>query len=289
MFKKLKRKINILLVLGRYNYPTGAFLLMWPCFWGVLYNPNLSGNYLFTLILLFIGSFVMRGAGCCINDFFDKDLDKKIKRTRNRPLAKNLIGNFDVLCFIVFQLTLGLLVLINFDAKVIFFGLFIFPLVVVYPLFKRVTNFPQIILGLIFNWGVLVGFLTQNYQLNLGIIYLYLSGIFLTIAYDTIYAFQDLSDDKLAGVKSLAIYLEKKPKILIFFIFCVSFIFLNLSILEKKQNSILEAIILTSTVFFCYIKEYINFKNKKSYKSIFDFNVYVGALITAVIFLQNYL
>ena len=288
MFRKLKKKINTLLVLGRYNYPTGAFLLMWPCFWGVLYNPNFSGDYLYTLFLLFIGSFIMRGAGCCINDLFDKDLDKKIKRTKNRPLAKNLISHFDVLCFIIFQLILGFIILINFTPKVIFFSLFIFPMVVIYPLFKRVTNFPQVFLGLVFNWGILVGFLTQNSQLNLGIIYLYLSGIFLTIAYDTIYAFQDLADDKLVGVKSLAIYLEKKPPIFIFFIFCISFIFLNLSILEKEKT-FFETIILTSTVFFCYIIQYSNFKKKKSYKSIFDFSVYVGCIITAIIFLQNYL
>ena len=104
MFRKLKKKINILLVLGRYNYPTGAFLLMWPCFWGVLYSPNFGGEYLYTLFLLFMGSFIMRGAGCCINDFFDKDLDKKITRTKNRPLAKNLISHFDVLCAHIFHL-----------------------------------------------------------------------------------------------------------------------------------------------------------------------------------------
>jgi 4-hydroxybenzoate polyprenyltransferase len=289
MFRKLKKKINILLVLGRYNYPTGAFLLMWPCFWGVLYNPNFESDYLLTLFLLFIGSFVMRGAGCCINDFFDQDLDKKVKRTKNRPLAKNLLSHIDVLCFIVFQLILGFLILVNFNAKVIFFSLLIFPMVVMYPLFKRVTNFPQVILGLIFNWGVLVGFLTQNNELELGVIYLYLSGIFLTVAYDTIYAFQDVSDDKLAGVKSLAIYLEKKPRIIIFFIFCISFFFLNLSILEKKQSNFFETITLTLTVFVCYTIQYLNFKNKKSYKSIFDFSVYVGAVITSVIFIQNYL
>ena len=262
---------------------------MWPCFWGVLYNPNFEGNYLSTLFLLFMGSFIMRGAGCCINDFFDKDLDKKIERTKNRPLAKNLVSHFDVLCFIFFQLILGLLILINFNAKVIFFSFLIFPLVVIYPLFKRVTNFPQVILGIVFNWGVVVGFLTQNNHLNIGIIYLYISGIFLTIAYDTIYAFQDLSDDKLVGVKSLAIYLEKKPKIIIFLIFFISYIFLNLSIIEKKQDNFLETIFLTLTVLVCYIIQYLNFKNNKSYKSIFDFSVYVGATITVVIFLQNYL
>ena len=135
---------------------------------------------------------------------------------------------------------------------------------------------------------MLVGFLTQNNQLGLGIIYLYFSGIFLTIAYDTIYAFQDLEDDKRVGIRSLAIYLEKKPQIIIFSIFCISFMFLNLSILER-DNTFFETIILTLIVFLCYIIQYLNFKNKKSYKSIFDFNVYVGAIITAVIFLQNYL
>ena len=164
----------------------------------------------------------------------------------------------------------------------------IFPLVIIYPLFKRVTYFPQIILGLVFNWGVLVGFLTQNNQLSLGIIYLYLSGIFLTIAYDTIYAFQDLSDDKLVGVKSLSYISGEKTSGYNFLIFCISFIFLNLSILERK-HTFFETIILTLIVFLCYTLQYLNFKNKKSYKSIFDFSVYVGAIITAVIFLQNYL
>ena len=135
---------------------------------------------------------------------------------------------------------------------------------------------------------MLVGFLTQNNQLGLGIIYLYFSGVFLTIAYDTIYAFQDLEDDKLVGIRSLAIYLEKKPQIIIFLIFCISFMFLNLSILERDKT-FFETIILTLIVFLCYMLQYLNFKNKKSYKSIFDFNVYVGAIITAVIFLQNYL
>ena len=289
MFRKIKEKINFLLVLGRYNYPTGAFLLMWPCFWGVLYNPNFEDDYLSTLFLLFMGSFIMRGAGCCINDFFDKDLDKKIERTKNRPLAKQLVSHFDVLYFIVFQLILGLLILVNFNSKVIFFSFLIFPLVIIYPLFKRVTNFPQVVLGIVFNWGVIIGFLTQNNHLNIGIIYLYISGIFLTIAYDTIYAFQDLSDDKIVGVKSLAIYLEKKPKIIIFGIFFISFIFLNLSIFEKKQENFFDTIFLTFVVLVCYIIQYFNFKNKKSYKSIFDFSVYVGAIITVVIFLQNYL
>ena len=145
---------------------------------GIIQSKFFKSDYLLTLFLLLIGSFVMRGAGCCINDFFDKDLDKKVKRTKNRPLAKNLLSHTDVLYFIIFQLILGFIILVNFNAKVIFFSLLIFPMVVIYPLFKRVTNFPQVFLGLIFNWGILVGFLTQNNQLDLGVIYLYLSGVF---------------------------------------------------------------------------------------------------------------
>ena len=102
--------------------------------------------------------------------------------------------------------------MLNFNLKVIFFSFLIIPLVVIYPLFKRVTYLPQVFLGLVFNWGIVIGFLTQNSELNLGIIFLYCSGIFLTIAYDTIYAFQDIKDDKSSGIKSLAILIEKKPR-----------------------------------------------------------------------------
>ena len=289
MQKLTKEKIKNLLFLGRYNYPTGAFLLMWPCFWGVLYEPNFELNLFKILGLFFIGSFVMRGVGCCINDYFDKDLDKKVYRTKNRPLAKGLLNDRDLSIFIILQLFIGLVVVLNFNLKVIFFSFLIIPLVVIYPLFKRVTYLPQVFLGLVFNWGILIGFLTQNSELNLGIIFLYCSGIFLTIAYDTIYAFQDIKDDKNSGIKSLAILIEKKPTLSLALFFFLNYLFLNLSILQSTKINITNLFIITSLILICHIRQLFIFKKRREFKSIFDFNIYVGGLITLIIFVKNYL
>ena len=289
MYFSIPNKIKVLLELGRYNYPTGAFLLMWPCFWGVLYQPNFDQDLLKFLGLFIVGSFVMRGAGCTINDFFDKELDKKVSRTKNRPLARGALNNTDVLFFILFQLFIGLIVVVQFSLKVIFFSFLIIPLIFIYPILKRVTYFPQIFLGLIFNWGVIVGFLSQNNELNVGVVYLYLSGFFLTIAYDTIYAFQDLEDDKKAGIKSTAVLFEKNSTFFILSSLFLSYFFLNLSLIETSDLDTLKVVLLTSIVLICHLKQFINFNYKRSYKSIFDYNVWVGAIIALIVFLKNYL
>lgn len=285
----IPNKIKVLLELGRYNYPTGAFLLMWPCFWGVLYQTNFNQDSLKFLCLFIIGSFVMRGAGCTINDFFDKELDKKVSRTKNRPLARGALNNIDVLFFTFFQLLIGFLIVLQFSLKVIFFSFLIIPLIFIYPILKRVTYFPQIFLGLIFNWGIIVGFLSQNNELNIGVIYLYLSGFFLTIAYDTIYAFQDLDDDKKAGIKSTAVFFEKKSTPFLLSLLFLSYFFLNLSITEIGSLHPLKVLLLTFIVLVCHFKQFINFKSERSFKSIFDFNVWVGGIISVIIFLSNYL
>ena len=123
MFKKIIEKCKNLLILGRYNNPVGSLLLMWPCFWGVLSSGNELNKIFFTLLLFFIGSFVMRGAGCCINDIFDKQFDKFVKRTKNRPLASNKVKIVDAVLFILLQFFIGLIVVIQFDWQVIVFSL----------------------------------------------------------------------------------------------------------------------------------------------------------------------
>ena len=155
-------KIKLLLVLGRYNYPIGAFLLMFPCLWGVFYQINPNENLIEIIILFLVGSFVMRGAGCCINDFFDKDLDKKVLRTKKRPLASGKLNVREATFFLCIQLIIGLIVVIHFNIKTIFFSFLIIPLVVIYPLMKRAISFPQFFLGFVFNWGVLIGFFSQS-------------------------------------------------------------------------------------------------------------------------------
>ena len=280
--------MKYLLQLGRYNYPTGGFLLMWPCFWGVFYELNYSTEIIKILILFFIGSFVMRGAGCCINDLLDKDIDKKVSRTRKRPLVTKKLSDTDVIWFLIFQLIIGLFVVLNFEEKTIIFSFSIIPLIFIYPLFKRFTNFPQLFLGIIFNWGIIIGFLTQNNSLNLGIFFLYLSGIFFTICYDTIYAFQDIKDDKKAGVKSLAIFLENKPNLIIFMIYLLSFFFFVLSIIYLNQR-FWNSLLISTTILICYSLQYLAFIKKKSLKTIFDSSNLVGAIISTILYLQNYL
>ena len=283
------KKTKLFLALGRYNYPTGGFLLMWPCFWGVFYRLDFDTNFIKTLILFLVGSFVMRGAGCSINDYFDKDLDKQVSRTKSRPLASNALSSKDAFYFILLQLLIGFLVVINLNAKAIFFSFLIIPVVIVYPLLKRVNNFPQLFLGIAFNWGVLIGFSTQNNYFTSGLIFLFLGGVFLTVAYDTIYAFQDIKEDKKIGIKSLAIVLEKKSKKYIFLIFFLSYLFFTLSLLYLNHLSVFVSLILSIPILISLLFQYRLFIYEKSYKFAFDTNIYTGGLIAGILFLSNYL
>jgi len=282
------KKIKPFLALGRYNYPTGGFLLMWPCFWGVFYQLNFETDFIKTLILFFVGSFVMRGAGCCINDYFDRDLDKKVSRTKSRPLACNALSARNAFYFILLQLLIGFAVVINLNAKAIFFSFLIIPVIIIYPLLKRVSNYPQLFLGIAFNWGVLVGFATQNDYFSSGIIFLFLGGVFLTIAYDTIYAFQDINDDKRIGIGSLAIILEKNSKKYILLIFFISYLFFTLSLVYLKHLSFVASLILSIPILVSFLFQYKLFVTRKSYKLAFDSNVYTGGLITSILLLSNY-
>ena len=288
MFKKLQEKSKLLLTLGRYNYPTGSMLLLWPCLWGLAYEVNSTNNLSWFIFLFLIGSFVMRGAGCCINDFFDQDFDKLVSRTTKRPLASGQISNIEALYFIFFQLLLGLWVILQFNMKAIFFGFLVMPLVFTYPLFKRVTYFPQLILGLIFNWGVFIAYLLENLELNIGIILLYFGGVFMTVGYDTIYGFQDLEEDKKIGVKSLSIILEKKPLLGISIIYFLSLIMFSISFF-LNDGSILINFLAILAITICFVSQIIFLKRKYSLKKIFDSNVLIGGIIFIMIILQNYL
>ena len=210
MFKKIMENCKNLLILGRYNNPAGAFLLMWPCYWGVLSNINEKENLFSTLFLFTLGSFIMRGAGCCINDIFDKDFDKKVKRTVSRPLASGAVNIKEAIIFTIFQLLIGLIIVLQFDLLIVLWSFIIIPLVVIYPLLKRITSFPQIALGLAFNWGVILGSINKEGGFNFFILILYFAGVFLTIAYDTIYGFQDIKDDRKLGLNLWQFFLKRK-------------------------------------------------------------------------------
>ncbi len=285
MFKKIKEKSKNLLILGRYNNPAGAFLLMWPCFWGVISYAD-KNNIIFDLLCFCLGSFVMRGAGCCLNDILDKDFDSKVKRTKNRPLASGKIGLGEAILFLILQLFLGFCIVIQFEKIVIFWSFLIIPFVFCYPLFKRISNFPQLVLGLVFNWGVIVGHLSQSKSFQFEIFYLYFGGVLLTTAYDTIYGYQDIDDDKKLGLKSLAILLENKDYF-IFLIYFLSSILFSIFFFQKFSNNLLS-FLGTSIVLFSFLFQYYSFKRGNSLNKIFRSNVFYGALITLIIASHNY-
>lgn len=284
---QLFHNFKIFLYLGRYNKPNGAFLLMWPCFWGVIYSESSSQSTIELLILFFFGSFFMRGAGCTINDILDVKYDLKVKRTKGRPLPSNKISKKNALIFLIIQLLLGLAVLVNFNKYSIIFSLLIMPLVLTYPLFKRITFFPQIILGIVFNWGIIIGFISTDQNINIGIIYLYLAGVFKTIGYDTIYAFQDLLDDQKVGVKSLAIKIQTKPKFFLSIIYLISLIFFFLAMTFKIGfflNLLFSSIILTH--FYFQITK-LDINNPSTLYKSFSSNTNLGCIIFILLFLVN--
>ena len=290
IIKSLSNKIYLFFLLGRYHKPYGSFLLMWPCFWGVSFLNQISLIDLWHLTLLAFGSFIMRGAGCTINDILDLKYDKKIERTRNRPLASKKITISEAVFFLFIQLLLGLIILINFDARTILISLSIIPLVFLYPLFKRFTFFPQVVLGIIFNWGIIVGFSCSNEFINIDIIYLYFAGVLLTIGYDTIYAFQDMKDDRKIGLKSLAIKISKFPRFylgLIYgfssFLFCISFF--------KNQGVNYLSIFLSISIFLFLLRQIKNFdiEDKQMLQEQFVSNSFLGGLIFFGFLIANYL
>ena len=283
MFKNLFEKCKSLLILGRYNNPAGAILLMWPCYWGALANMN-SEHIIHALIFFTLGSFVMRGAGCCINDIFDKKFDEKIKRTRSRPLASGLLSIREALGFIIFQLLIGLLIVLQFKLSVILISFIVMPLVILYPIFKRITFFPQVVLGLVFNWGIILGHFSQHNSFDYNILYLYFAGVLLTVAYDTIYGFQDIKDDKKLGLKSLAILLENRLPYL--YVIYISSFSMFLIFFVKNFSTIWISIICGLLIFIFFTLQYVSFIRGNKLINIFKSNVIYGGIISFLILIQ---
>jgi 4-hydroxybenzoate polyprenyltransferase len=197
--------------LVRLDRPIGTWLLLLPCWWGTALAP--TGRARWDLFLLFaIGALVMRGAGCVINDLWDRDIDRKVARTADRPLASGRIGVPAALAFLAILLLVGLGVLLQLDRAAIVTGVAVMGVVVLYPLAKRVTFWPQLVLGVAFNWGALVGWAAVRGTIETPAILLYAAGILWTLGYDTIYAQQDKPDDARIGVKSTAILFGRLTK-----------------------------------------------------------------------------
>ena len=259
MHKQFKKKLSFYWQLGRYDRPEGALLLFWPCIWGILLSSNFSLVKIQYFFLFLIGSFVMRGAGCTLNDIVDRNIDRKVQRTKSRPLASKKISMRMAIFFLFFQLFLGLFVVLNLSATGIFISFSIIPFILIYPYLKRLTYYPQVLLGLVFNWGILVGYYEINQILDLKVLLLYLFGVLLTIGYDTIYGFQDLRDDIRINIKSLSIKIQNRPKTFLSLFYIGSVIFLYFSLNNSNFNNLMIIAIIFFTVFHFVIQ----IKNKQ--------------------------
>ncbi len=194
------------LKLARLDRPIGTWLLLWPCWWSIALAADGLPD-LWLMVLFGIGAVVMRGAGCTYNDIVDRDIDGLVERTRRRPIPSGAVSLRQAFAFLGFQLLLGLAILLSLSTTAIALGFASVLLIAIYPWMKRITYWPQIVLGLVFNWGALMGYAAVRDSLSLAPVLLYLGGIGWTIGYDTIYAHQDKEDDALIGVKSSALKL----------------------------------------------------------------------------------
>ena len=210
--------LKIFINLTRLNKPIGIMLLFWPCSWGLAYAYKLNQDlnvFLYYLLLFFLGSLLMRSAGCIFNDIIDRDFDKKVKRTKLRPIASGKISVKKSFAYVIVLCLLAFLILVQFNILTIVLGLGSMLLAFSYPFMKRFTYWPQLFLGLTFNWGIIMAWTAVINDISFEIIILYFSAIFWTLGYDTIYGAQDMVDDEIIGVKSTSIKFKKNLKLFV--------------------------------------------------------------------------
>ncbi len=275
--------LKLFIQLTRLNKPTGYMLLFWPCLWGLtlVYNFNNEiityGKY---LIFFLLGSILMRSAGCIVNDIVDIKFDKRVERTKNRPVASGQISiNLAlfytlVLCFVAF------LVLINFNFLTIVLAIVSMPLAFTYPLMKRYTYWPQFFLGITFNYGLILAWTSVNNHISLIPILLYLGAIFWTLGYDTIYGYQDIKDDEIIGVKSTSIKFKNNPKkflLLCYLVFFIMLAFVGNSM--KFSNIFYFSLLVTFFHLFFYQVKMLNVKDPNNCLKLFKSNNTLGLIV----------
>jgi len=284
-------QLKLFIDLTRLRKPIGYMLLFWPCSWGLTLAYDFSNdlrNYFFYLLLFFLGAVLMRSAGCIVNDILDKEFDKKVSRTKDRPIAS---GKISVKLGIVYTLILcfcALLILLNFNSITIILAIGSMPLAFTYPLMKRFTYWPQLFLGITFNFGLLLGWTSINESLNILPILFYTGAIFWTLGYDTIYGFQDIKDDEIIGLKSTSIKFKKKP--FIFLLTCYVILFsmiITLGILENFNIFYYAFSLIIGYHLFLYQLKSINLDNPVSCLKIFKSNNFLGFLIFVQILISK--
>ena len=277
------KQLNLFLELTRLKRPIGYMLLFWPCAWGLTiaydFEQNLN-KYFFYLVLFFLGAVLMRSAGCIINDIADKDFDKKVTRTKNRPIASGEVSVKVGFVYSAILCILAFLVLINLNMFTIILALGSMPLAFTYPLMKRFTYWPQLFLGITFNYGLVLGWTSIYSEINIVPIIFYIGAIFWTLGYDTIYGFQDIKDDEIIGLKSTSIKFKNNPKIFLFLSYTIFFISLLFIGISMDLNSIyfLFLIIIFSHLYILQIN-HLKTKDTVNCLKVFKSNNTLGFLV----------
>jgi len=276
-------QIKLFIELTRLKRPIGFMLLFWPCAWGLTlaydFSTNLN-NYFFYLSLFFLGAVLMRSAGCIVNDILDKEFDKKVLRTKNRPIASGQISIKVAIFYAAILCLLALCVLLNFNQFTIILALGSMPLAFTYPLMKRFTYWPQLFLGVTFNYGLLLGWTAIREEIDIIPILFYFGAIFWTLGYDTIYGYQDIKDDEIIGLKSTSIKFKGKEKQFLFT--CYSFL-ISLFIIGgycmKFPNIYYFLTIIPFLHLFFYQMKIFESKNPSSCLKAFKSNNFFGLII----------
>ena len=277
------KKINLFVDLTRIKKPIGFMLLFWPSLWGLTITYNFEGQFFDFFkhsILFFFGAVLMRSAGCIINDIADRNYDSKVERTKNRPIASGKISVVEglicssILCLFAFA------VLIQFNKFTIALALFSMPLAFTYPLIKRYTYWPQLFLGITFNYGLILGWTSINESLNIIPFIFYFGAIFWTLGYDTIYGFQDIKDDEIIGIKSTSIKFKKDPYTFLKLCYLVFYLcFLVMGILMEFKYLFFFFSIFTFLHLSFYQLKNLDVKSTSSCLKIFRSNNIFGLLI----------
>ncbi len=282
-------QLNLFIELTRLKKPIGFMLLFWPCIWGLtlVYDFNSSlNNYFFFGSLFLAGSILMRSAGCIVNDIVDKNFDKKVERTKNRPIASGKVSVKLALIYSIVLCVLAFLVLINFNKFTIYMALLSMPLAFTYPLMKRITYWPQLFLGITFNYGLVLAWISISNEVSLVALAFYFGAIFWTLGYDTIYGFQDIKDDEIIGVKSTSIKFKNDPKkflLLCYLVFIISLIFVGIN-MNFKLFYFIFLIIPTTQLFIFQIKK-LNISNTSDCLTKFKSNNLLGLIVLINIFI----
>ena len=282
--------LKIFIELTRLNKPIGFMLLFWPCAWGLAYTYSINQDselLIYYLFLFFLGSILMRSAGCIFNDIIDKDFDKKVERTKKRPIPSGKISVKKSFLYVVVLCGLALIILLQFNLLTILLGLSSMLLAFSYPFMKRLTYWPQLFLGITFNWGLIMAGTAMLNYFNLEIIVLYLAAIFWTLGYDTIYGTQDMSDDEIIGIKSTAIKFKNNIKKFMTLSYLITITLLTYLLLDDLWLNISTFFILL--FFLSLIYQIVKFKKDRPDTCLqaVNFNNYWGVLLFLGIILKS--